>query len=159
MYHPKETSAQPQRRRFENPKFRGNDDRTNLERTKNADPFAPKKQGWLFLRRYPGERVAVIHEHGYIWVELVDIDPEAEQARLRVTGMDEPLVLRRFEDAAILQGDCMLRLNRIEEYDAPRHTLISLGILAPRNIAVRREELIRGLSEEKIRALAAPLHR
>ena len=111
------------------------------------------RNGWLYLRRYPGEKIVIFDAACVARLKIVDIDPDERIVQIVLTG-HAPAKLRVYEQLTILQGDGKIRLGAIEE-NADGTCFASIGIKAPRSILVRREELVRGMSNEELHNLAA----
>ena len=126
----------------------------NLRRYFAGAPLQ-KPRGFLFLRRRRGERIVVIDRRSCTWVKLLRIDAEQDCVHLKVDGVDEAIQLSLFDESSFLQGAGTLRLHAIEEHEHLGYTYASIGVRVPRELLIRREELIRGLSREELLALAS----
>mgnify|MGYP001608460505 CR=1 FL=1 len=106
---------------------------------------------YLYLRRYPGEAIVIFDDKAEVWVHVLEIDADDPGVILKVTGLSEPLRLDLHEDKPVLQGVVRLKLQAIQETTTGAY--VSIGISAPRNVMIRRDELIRGATLEERREM------
>ena len=119
----------------------------------NHRPAPAKVRGFLYIRRFPGERIALFDQRMFGWIEVIDIDLDARTARLNLPAEDN-VEISLFENRSFLQGDGFVRLHSIQEtHDGQAY--VSIGIKAPRTLLVRREELIQGMPPEDIQKIAS----
>lgn len=103
----------------------------------------------LYLRRNTNERICVFDARTELWIKATEIGMDSAILTIGPGKPDDP----RFEfflgqEVTILQGDGTVKLQAIGDWREGGH-YCSIGIHAPREIKIEREEMISGMTREQ----------
>lgn len=103
----------------------------------------------LVLRRTPYQAILIFDSRVEIWVTVLSIDMDSATLRIGPTKTDGTAVqVPLFESVPILQGDGKITLTDVTHL-SDGDALCAIGIDAPMDMTILREELAKGLTREQ----------
>ncbi len=103
----------------------------------------------LYLRRNTGERICAFDSRGELWIKVIEVEMDSATLSLGPGKPDDPTT--QFDLGAempILQGDGVVRLQAIGDWADGSH-YATIGVHAPREVKIEREEMISGMTREE----------
>ena len=103
----------------------------------------------LYLRRNLDERICVFDNRAEVWIAVREIGMDTVTLSLGPGKPTDPTVeLCMDETVPFLQGVGSVTLTQVADYSDGTH-YVSLGIHAPRDLLIKREEMIAGMDREE----------
>ena len=103
----------------------------------------------LYLRRNLDERICVFDNRAEVWIAVREIGMDTVVLSLGPGRPSDPTVeLCMNETVPFLQGAGSVTLDHVADYnDGTRY--VNIGVHAPRDMLIKREEIIAGMDREQ----------
>jgi sRNA-binding carbon storage regulator CsrA len=103
----------------------------------------------LYLRRNNGERICAFDSRGELWIKVIEVEMDSAIVAIGPGRPDDPrTVFDVGDEMPILQGDGIVRLQAIGDWADGSH-YATIGVHAPREVKIEREEMIIGMTREE----------